>query len=53
MMDTIGQAVAKQKHAGKTADEVVSMHPTQQFDEKWGKGSLSGEKFARVVYAAV
>jgi cyclase len=53
MLDTIGGNVRKQKQAGKSADEVAASHPTQPFDETWGKGLLSPEKFARVVYAGV
>lgn len=53
MLATIGGNVEKQKRAGKSAEEVAAAHPTQEFDEKWGKGFLSAEKFAHVVYAAV
>lgn len=53
MLEGVGHAVDTLKRAGKSADEVVAAHPTQPFDGQWAKGFLDGDKFARVVYAAV
>ncbi len=36
--------------AGKTLDAVKAAKPTAAFDEKWGKGFLSPDRFVEIVY---
>src|SRR5579871_1288367 len=38
--------------AGKTVEEAVAAKPTRSFDDKWGKGFLTGDLFVRVIYSA-
>jgi len=36
--------------AGKSLPEILKQNPTQAFDETWGKGFLTPEKFVRIVH---
>lgn len=38
---------------GKTVDEPVAAKSTRSFDDKWGKGFLTGDLFVRVVYSGL
>jgi glyoxylase-like metal-dependent hydrolase (beta-lactamase superfamily II) len=53
MLVTARERVQKLKSAGKTAQEVAAEKPFADLDAVWGKGKLSGELFAQVVYLAL
>ena len=35
---------------GRTMEKVIAAKPTRAFDEKWGKGFLPPDQFAKLVY---
>src|SRR5712672_1206648 len=53
MLVTARERVQKLKSAGKTEQEVVAAKPFADLDAVWGKGMLSGDRFAQVVYLAM
>ena len=53
MLVTARERVQKLKSAGKTEQEVVAAKPFADLDAVWGKGMLSGDRFAQVVYLAL
>jgi glyoxylase-like metal-dependent hydrolase (beta-lactamase superfamily II) len=50
MLITIRDNVARLMQEGNTMDKVIAAKPTRAFDEKWGKGFLSPDQFAKLVY---
>lgn len=46
LRDRIGHLISE----GKTLEEVLAAAPSKAFDEKWGKGFISPEKFIRILY---
>ena len=42
--------VQKQKAAGKILEEVIAAKPTSDFDETWGKGFTTPDRFVTTVY---
>jgi cyclase len=50
MLIAVSDAVQAGIDDGKSADEVVAAAPTASYDEKWGGGFLSPEKFTRMIY---
>jgi cyclase len=50
MLTAIRDNVSRLMKEGKTMEEVVAAKPTQAFDEKWGNGFLSPDRFAGLVY---
>jgi glyoxylase-like metal-dependent hydrolase (beta-lactamase superfamily II) len=50
MLITIRDNVARLMQEGNTMDKVIAVKPTRAFDEKWGKGFLSPDQFAKLVY---
>jgi glyoxylase-like metal-dependent hydrolase (beta-lactamase superfamily II) len=53
MLMTVRDTVASLKKQGRTVDEVVAAKPTAQFDDKYGKGNVNGDLFAKLVYQGV
>jgi glyoxylase-like metal-dependent hydrolase (beta-lactamase superfamily II) len=53
MLVTVRDAVANLKKQGRTIDEVVAAKPTSPFDDKYGKGTVNGDLFTRLVYQGV
>lgn len=53
MLATVYERIGPQVKAGKTIEEVVAAKPTQDLDEKWGKGFFNGEQFTRIVYMGI
>lgn len=53
MLVTVRDAVANLKKQGRTLDETVAAKPTAAFDEKYGKATVNGELFTRLVYQGV
>jgi len=41
MLATIWQRIASQVKKGRTLDQVLASKPTQEFDERWGKGFIT------------
>ncbi len=50
MLTAIRDNVSRLMQEGNTMEEVVAAKPTQAFDEKWGKGFLPPDQFAKLVY---
>ena len=53
MLRGIRDVVAPMVKAGKSLEEVVAAEPTAAFDEKWAKGFIPAEGFAKIVYHTV
>ena len=49
-LTTIRDNVSRLMKEGNTMDQVIAAKPTQAFDKKWGKGFLSPDQFAKLVY---
>jgi glyoxylase-like metal-dependent hydrolase (beta-lactamase superfamily II) len=50
MLTEIRDKISRLMKQGKTMEEVVAAKPTGAFDDKWGKGLLSPDRFAALVY---
>lgn len=50
MLTAIRDNVRRLMKKGQTMEEVIAAKPTRAFDEKWGKGFLSPDKFTQLVY---
>jgi glyoxylase-like metal-dependent hydrolase (beta-lactamase superfamily II) len=50
MLTTIRDTVGRLMQEGNTMDQVIAAKPTRAFDEKWGKGFLAPDQFAKLVY---
>ena len=50
MLTAVRDNVRRLMKEGKTMEAVVAAKPTQAFDEKWGKGFLPPDQFAKLVY---
>ena len=53
MLSGIRDVVAPMVQAGKSLEEVVAAKPTAAFDEKWAKGFIPPEGFAKIAYYTV
>jgi glyoxylase-like metal-dependent hydrolase (beta-lactamase superfamily II) len=50
MLVAIGRKVREGVEAGRSVEEVLATHPTADFDERYGKGGMSPERFIRTLY---
>jgi cyclase len=50
MLTAIRDNVSRLIQEGNTMEEVIAAKPTQASDEKWGKGFLPPDQFAKLVY---
>jgi len=50
MLTAVRDNVSRLLQDGHTMEEVVAAKPTRAFDEKWGKGFLPPDQFAKLVY---
>jgi glyoxylase-like metal-dependent hydrolase (beta-lactamase superfamily II) len=50
MLVAVGRKVREAVEAGASVDEVIAAHPTADFDEHYGKGVVSPERFIRTLY---
>jgi glyoxylase-like metal-dependent hydrolase (beta-lactamase superfamily II) len=50
MLATVRERVLKLVKAGKTQEQVLAAQPTQDFDEKWGKGFMKPDVWVGRVY---
>jgi glyoxylase-like metal-dependent hydrolase (beta-lactamase superfamily II) len=50
MLSAVRDKVAALKAAGASEQEAIAKKPTVEFDAAWGKGMMSGDQFAGIVY---
>jgi len=50
MLVAVGRKVREQVEAGSSIDEVLMLKPTAEFDDRFGKGAVSPERFVRTLY---
>lgn len=50
LLIAVKEKIKAQIDEGLSIDEILTNHPTAEFDEKWGKGFLTPEQFIRIVY---
>ena len=50
MLNQIRNKIVQQIKSGKTLEEIIESKPTQRFDEEWGDGFLTPNKFVELVY---
>lgn len=50
MLVAVGREVREQVEAGSSLDEVLALKLTADFDERYGKGAVTPERFIRTVY---
>ena len=53
MLLDVQETLTKMKEQGKTLEQVQAAKPTAKYDEVWGKGWLSPEKFVEIVYSSL
>ena len=53
MLATIHDRIAAMIKQGKSVEEVVAAKPTQEFDEKFGRGARRPDQFAQVAYTSI
>lgn len=53
MIAAVRERVQALVKAGKSQSEIIAMHPTAEFDARWGHGHVTAEAFVREVYAAM
>ncbi len=53
MLATMRARVKRLIAEGKTKDEVIAAKPTQQFDEKWGGGFMSPDRWVGLLYESL
>jgi glyoxylase-like metal-dependent hydrolase (beta-lactamase superfamily II) len=51
MLVAVGRRVRELVEQGRSEDEVLATHPTADFDERYGKGSMTPDRFVRILYA--
>jgi len=51
MLVASGRRVRELIEQGKSLDEVLAARPTAAYDERYGAGSVSAERFVRILYA--
>lgn len=50
MLVAVARAVRTSFEQGRSADEVVAARPTEAYEERYGKGGVSAERFVRTLY---
>jgi glyoxylase-like metal-dependent hydrolase (beta-lactamase superfamily II) len=50
MLISMRAKITKQISDGKTLEEIQKTKPAQKFDEKWGHGMLTSDKFVQILY---
>lgn len=53
MIKAVAAEIRRLKGAGQSVNEVIAAHPTAAYDQRWGQGLISAERFVRDVYQAV
>jgi len=47
----VGRRVRELVEQDRSEQEIVAARPTADFDERYGRGSMTPERFVRLVYA--
>ncbi len=50
MLVAVGRKVRAQVEAGSSVDEVLALAPSAEFDERYGRGAVTPERFIRTLY---
>ena len=50
MLVTVAAAVRRLIDEGKSLEEIQAAKPTASFDEKWGNGSFTPERWVALIY---
>lgn len=53
MVSTIRSRIEMQIKEGKSLDEILASKPTEEFDEKWGKGFIEPDQFVQLVHQSL
>ena len=53
MVKAVSDEVRRLKQAGRNVGEVLAAHPTAAYEQRWGHGVVSADRFVRDVYQAV
>jgi len=53
MVQAVAAEVGRLKAAGKSVDAVVAAHPTAAYDQRWGHGLVTADRFVRDVYQSI
>jgi cyclase len=53
MVKAVSVEVRRLKQAGRNVDEVIAAHLTTAYEQRWGHGMVSADRFVRDVYQAV
>lgn len=53
MIVTVRDRIQKMVNEGRTESEIVSQHPTSDFDAQWGHGRVTADAFVHEIYAAI
>lgn len=53
MLAAVSANIRKQAKAGRTLEQVLTSKPTAKYDEVWGKGFLSPERFVTMLYGNI
>jgi cyclase len=53
MLATVHARMEKLVKEGKSVDEVASLAPLKDLDEKWGKGPMKPDNFTRVAFTSI
>jgi glyoxylase-like metal-dependent hydrolase (beta-lactamase superfamily II) len=51
MLVAVGRRVRELAEAGQSEEEILAASPAAEFDERYGKGSMTADRFVRIVYA--
>lgn len=53
MLQTVHSRVKSLKAKGLTVDEVIADNPTEDFDEEWGDGIFTADKWLAIIYPTI
>lgn len=53
MLETAYERLRKLKADGKTAEEAIEAHPLKDFEEEWGDGIFTGDKWIKIIFPGV
>ncbi|MEM7017643.1 MAG: MBL fold metallo-hydrolase [Pseudomonadota bacterium] len=53
MLDKARASIKTHVNAGKSLEETVAARPTAEFDETWGKGFMTPDRFTSIVYMSL
>lgn len=52
MVKAVSDTVDSLKTAGRSVEQVLAAHPTAAYDQRWGQGLVTAERFLRDLYQA-